>query len=461
MTADRRWWWLLAALLILGFALRLAGAQGGLWLDEAWSAVQARDAGTPMGVFLNINHDNNHHLNSLWMQLVGFGAPSPLVRGLSIVTGTASVWIAWLIGARRGLGVAAVTAVLFAVSPAMVTMGSEARGYAPMMLALLVAILLVDRRLGGAAERSPATALALCFFLGALAQLTMLFGFFAVAGWAFFTLWKRDGLRSALVETLRLFAPSIVAIGLVFAILAAGALHGDGFHFGNYDPFTWVQFLRGVSVLVQYTLGFPIVTVWWLAFIPALVVLAPGAGVSRIAFHRLAILAFPLTLALLHSGNVAHPRYYLLVGIALLILLGEMLWNGWRAGGWRRWGAAVAFAAILVASLIQDVDLAINRRGDTSAAIRVMQARAPQGARVLIDRDTALAALEVGAAQTHYRLEIRNDACVPARFLLADRFQGEEPPLAVERCGHHYRPIASMRAHGLSGTHWTLYEPAP
>ncbi|MBO9623098.1 MAG: hypothetical protein J7500_10345 [Sphingomonas sp.] len=461
MTADRRWWWLLAAILLLGFALRLAGAQGGLWLDEAWSAVQARDAGTPIGVFLNINHDNNHHLNSLWMQLVGFGAPSPLVRGLSIATGTASIWVAWLIGARRGLGVAAVTAALFAVSPAMVTMGSEARGYAPMMLALLVAILLVDRRLDGAAERSPATALALCFFLGALAQLTILFGFFAVAGWAFFTLWKREGLRSALVETLKLFAPSIVAIGLVFAILAAGAMHGNGFHFGNYDPFTWVQFVRGVSVLVQYTLGFPIVTVWWIALVPALVILAPGMGVTRIAFHRLAILAFPLVLALLHSGNVAHPRYYLLVGVALLILLGELLWHGLAAGGWRRWAAGGALAAIVAASLFHDMDLATNRRGDTSAAIRAMQARAPHGARVLIDRDTALAALEVGSAQAHYRLEIRKDACVPAQFLLADRFQGEEPPPTADRCGQHYRPIESMRAHGLSGTHWTLYEHAP
>ncbi|WP_404339347.1 hypothetical protein AB2M62_08445 [Sphingomonas sp. MMS12-HWE2-04] len=458
---DRRGWWLLGAILAVGLALRIAGAQGGLWLDEAWSALQAHDAGTPLGIFLNINHDNNHHLNSLWLQFVGIAAPSPVQRGLSIVTSTLSILIAAQIGARRGTGVALVTAALFAVSPAMVTMGSEARGYAPMMLALLLAILLIDRWLAGEAERSPATALALCFFLGALSQLTILFGFLAVAGWVFFALWKRDGFKPAFLATLKLFAPSLIAFALVFAILAAGAAQGGGFKFGNYDPFTWLQFLHGVSELIEYTLGFPVVSVFWLVLVPALVILAPSAGVARLGFHRLAILGFPLTLALLHSGNVAHPRYYLLVGIALLILLGEMLWREFAAGGWRRWAAAAAFVTILAGSLAQDIDLAINRRGDTSAAIRAMQARAPAGAELLIDRDTARAALEVGATQAGYRLEIRKQVCAPARFLLADRFKGEDPPETVERCGRHYRPIVAMRAHGLSGTHWTLYEHTP
>src|SRR5690349_4887510 len=96
--ADRRYWWLLGAIVLLGLALRIAGAQGALWLDEAWSAKQAHDAGTPIAVFLNINHDNNHHLNSLWLLLVGFDAPPPLARALSIATGTAAILVAAAIG---------------------------------------------------------------------------------------------------------------------------------------------------------------------------------------------------------------------------------------------------------------------------------------------------------------------------------------------------------------------------
>src|SRR3954471_19649405 len=100
---DRQYWWLLGAFILLGLALRVARAQGALWLDEGWWSKQAHDAGTPLGVFLNINHDNNHHLNSLWMQLVGFDAPPLLARALSIVTGTAAILVAALIGARRSV----------------------------------------------------------------------------------------------------------------------------------------------------------------------------------------------------------------------------------------------------------------------------------------------------------------------------------------------------------------------
>ncbi len=458
---NRHIWWLLGAIMLLGLALRVAGAQGALWLDEAWSAKQAHDAGTPLGVFLNINHDNNHHLNSLWMQLVGFDAPPPFARALSIVTGTAAIVVAWLIGARRSLALGLITALLFAVSPALVTLGSEARGYAPMSLALLTAILLVDRWLAGETEHSPALALAIVFFIGALSQLTMVFGFCALAGWVFFTFWRRESLKAALVGATRLLLPSAIALGLVVAIILGAAAAHTGFKFGRYDPYTTMELLHGVSEMVQYSLGFPVISIWWFVLVPALVVLAPSAGVARIAFHRLAILAFPLALALLRSGNVGHPRYYLIVGIALLILIAELVWLGWRAGGWKRWLAGGVLAAITAASLACDVDLAINRRGDVGAAIRALQARAPQGTILLLDRETGIATLEAAAAAAHYPLKVQLADCTAAPFFFADRFKGEEPPGQIALCGARFAPIAAARAHGMSGTHWTLYERQP
>jgi len=459
--ADRRYWWLLSTIVVLGLALRIAGAQGALWLDEAWSAKQAHDAGTPLAIFLNINHDNNHHLNSLWLLLVGFDAPPLLARALSIVTGTLAIFVAAMIGARRGPALGLITALLFAVSPALVTLGSEARGYAPMSLALLMAILLTDRWLAGEAERSPALALAICFFLGSFSQLIMFFGVCAIAGWVFFTLWKRDGLKVAVNRAFRLFLPSAIALGLVAAIILGAAAARTGFKFGRYDPYDTMGLLHGVSELVQYIVGLPVVSIWWFVLIPALVVLAPSAGVSRIAFHRLAILAFPLVLVLLRPGNVAHPRYYLLVGIALLILIAEFIWLGWRAGGWKRWLAGGTLAAITAASLALDIDLAINRRGDPGAAIRAMQARAPRGTRLLLDRETGIATLEAAAAASHYPLQVQLADCTAARFFFADRFRGEEPPRRIALCGTYYAPIAEARAHGMSGTHWTLYERQP
>ena len=460
-SADRHFWWLLGGLVALGLGLRIAGAQGALWLDEAWSAKQAHDAGTPLAVFLNINHDNNHHLNSLWLLLVGFDAPPLLARALSIVTGTAAILVAGLIGTRRGLALGLITALLFAVSPALVTLGSEARGYAPMTLALLTVILLVDRWLAGEAERSPALALAIAFFLGAFSQLTMFFAFCAIAGWVFFALWKRESFKSAIVRTTRLFLPSGIALAFVVAIILGAAAARTGFKFGRYDPYDTMALLHGVSEMVQYSVGLPVTRIWWFAATAALVLLAPFAGVSRIAFHRLAILAFPLMLALLHAGNVAHPRYHLLTGIALLILVAEFIWLGWRAGGWKRWLAGATLAAIATSSLALDIDLAINRRGDAGAAIRAMQARAPQGTRLLLDRETGSATLEAAAASARYPLQLQLADCTAARFFFADRFKGEVPPARIALCGTVYAPIAAARARGMSGSHWTLYERQP
>lgn len=114
--ADRRTWWTIVAIVLAALVLRFICAQGDLWLDEAWSAGQARDAATPIGVFIGINHDNNHHLNSLWMQMIGFGGWPPLLRLLSILSSCAAIAVAARIAEPRGR------------ATMMVTMGSEARG---------------------------------------------------------------------------------------------------------------------------------------------------------------------------------------------------------------------------------------------------------------------------------------------------------------------------------------------
>lgn len=452
----------LGVIVALGFGLRVAAAQGALWLDEAWSAVMAHEAATPLAVFLKINHDNNHHLNSLWLQFVGLGAPPVVARALSILTGTAGILVAGLIGRRRAPLLGLITAAMFAISPILVTLGSEARGYAPMALALLVAILLVDRWLAGEAERSPATALALCFLLGMLSQLTMAFGFCAVAGWTFFASWTERSPARAAMASFKLLWPSFAMIVLVVAVIAgAASTSPKGFEFGGWDPFTWMQYLRGLSEMAGYTFGYPDIYVLWFALVPVLVILARRAGVSRLPFHMLAILAFPAAIALLHPVNVAYGRYYLLISIALLILAAELAWLGLAAGGWKRLAAALALGSFAVGSLACDVELIRNQRADPGAAIRALQARAPGGAAVFIERDRGRAVLITAAAAARYPLTVRGTTCPTPRFLFIDRFINESFPAAPRHCDRRYRPIATARVHGMSGTDWTLYEISP
>jgi hypothetical protein len=462
-SANRRWWWAVYAIAAAGFLLRWICAHGDLWFDEAWSAVQARDALTPIGVFTGINHDNNHHFNSVWMQTIGFGGWPPLVRLLSILSGSIAILVAARIAEPRGRTTMLVTALLFAISPLLVTMGSEARGYASMTLAMLVAILFIDRWLAGDMAYRRPTTLALCFFLGAFSQLTMIFAAVALVGWPFFVLWKRNGLRAAVIETFRVFWLPLAALAFVLGfVLLAGQLAGTGFRFGRYDPFELFQYLHGITTMIGYTVGFPWKDVWPIAYVLVLLVLAPHWGASRIALYRIAIFGFPFLLGVLHSGNVAHARYYLTAGVPLLLMLGEMIGYGLGQTNWKRIVAGIGLAAMTVGSLYCDGVLAVDQRGDPGGPVREMMARAPQGAVMLLDRDTGLAMTEVAAARRSYKVNIVLGRCDPnARFLLVDRFLGEAFPKKVDRCGMHFEPIAEHRMRSLSGTDWTLYERRP
>ncbi|NNM76747.1 hypothetical protein HJG53_07530 [Sphingomonas sp. ID1715] len=446
-------------LTLVGAILRIAASAGALWLDEAWSAVLADNVQTPLGVFVQINHDNNHHLNSLWLQSVGLGAPPLVARGLAIVAGSLSVLVAGLIGARRNPATGIITALLFALSPVLVTLGSEARGYAPMTLMVLVAAWYIDRYLDGDERADRPVTLAVCFFVGALFQLTMIFAACALVGWPALTLWRRHGLKRATLVTLRLLGPAMVAMVVAVAIVFAPAVFGGAeFRFGSYQDFTILLFLRGIIDLLGYVVGAPVISFFLPAGAVVLTVLARSLGTPRLALYWLAIVAFPLTVAALHTMNAGHARYYLLAGLALLLLLGETLAALIRASGWKRIAGGGALLLFSGASMAANLDLIRNQRGDPGAAVRAMAARAPAGTRVIIDRETGLALLKVAAAEAGYPLEIAT-RCPAARFVFADWFNGEDDsPPAIERCGARYRAIASADGIGMSAQNWTLYE---
>lgn len=450
-----RWIGLIA---LAGLALRIAGAGGAFWLDEAWSAVLADDVETPLGVFVSINHDNNHHLNSLWLQTVGLGAPPLLARALSVAAGTASVVVAGLIGLRRGPLTGIITAFLFALSPVLVTLGSEARGYAPMTLCVLVAAWYVDRWLNGDHSADRPLTLAVCFFVGALFQLTMMFAACALIGWPLLTLWRRDGLRHAVLATAKLLGPALLALAAAIGIVFAPALLGGAeFRFGSYQDFTVLLFLKGLLDLLGHMVAVEAVSFWVPAGAVILVILARSFGTPRLPFYWLAIIAFPLTVAVLQTMNAGHGRYYLLAGLALLLLVGEAAAAAIRSGGIKALAAGLGLAFFAGASVAADLDLVLNRRGDVAGAVRALAGRHPSGATVTIDRETGLALIRVAAAQAGYPLRMVQ-GCPAADYLFVDWFNGEMESFGpLTRCGIRYAPIAGGTSRGISGQNWTLY----
>lgn len=453
--SNDRWLWpALCLIAALAAALRIAAAQGGLWLDEAWSAVFARDVGSAAGVFLHINHDNNHHLNTLWLQLVGFDAAPVLQRGMSIASGTAAVLVAGAIGARRSLATALVIAWLFALSPILVTYGSEARGYAPMVLALLGAFWLIDRWLDDRRRPPLSVALAVVFLLGLLAQLTMVFGTAALAGWVLLRLWREAGFGPAARESLRLLGlPLAVAVVTVAAVLWLLPGAGD-FQVGAFTPFRLRDLVAGYDDMVGYTSGALHVPGWLLVaalIIPELV-REPSLR-SRRWFYLLAIVAVPVGMAVVQLGNTGMPRYHLLSAVALLLVAGELVGLALVRSHVSRNLALVLLGLFTLPALDAAWRLIDNQRSDPGRAVAFVQQAASGGATIAVERDRATAVIEAAAAA--HRYPFRFDPC--GTWLFVDR-DGRDPfPPAPVRCGRRYHPVAYGYPTGLSGTYWKLY----
>src|SRR3569623_2039880 len=114
---ERLWWTAVGAIALAGLVVRIIAAQGGLWTDEASSVIYAAQARDAAGVFLRINHDNNHHLYSLWLQVIGPAASPLLARSPSILAGALSIVAAAVLAGRRSATAGIVAALLFAVAP--------------------------------------------------------------------------------------------------------------------------------------------------------------------------------------------------------------------------------------------------------------------------------------------------------------------------------------------------------
>jgi hypothetical protein len=457
--AERRLWLALGALALLGLVLRILAARGALWLDEAWSASFAQQVATPAGVFFRINHDNNHFLNTLWLQLVGPDAPPLLQRALSIACGTAAIPLAAAFARPRGRAAALIAALAFAMSPILVTYGAEARGYAPMLLATLAALLIVDRWLDTQSRRASLW-LTIAALLGMLAQLLMVASLAAIAAWAYFAVRRRHGANAALQAMPALFGGAVAAALLVLGVMVVAAHAARaGFAVGSYAPFDAAGWESALGAALGWTLG--------AGALPALAAAAVALGLAvlfarrrldvRTPFYAVAILFYPLAFPVLRIGNSDIPRYYLLAAVALLLLLAELGGSMVARGGWRRAAAVPAVALFLAGGAMLDAGIIANRRADPGAAIVAMQARAPAGATIALDaRMTPV--LVFAARDAGYRLDIRDDRCADARFLFVDGNANSADLRRITRCGKTYRQIARAEVFGLSGTWWWLFE---
>jgi hypothetical protein len=388
------WIAMVAACVVIGAILRVLGARGELWLDEIWTLNQIALATNPFQVLVDLSNDNNHILNSLYLYAVDSAHGSPLrLRAFSIVLGAASVAAAGAVLARGQAGAGAIAMLLTACAYPLVHYGSEARGYAALVLCALVAIACLQRLLESAST-SPAlpapattdTATGHCLgaalgfgFLGhpAMAPTGVVLG-----AWAAWVLWRRTGRLAVTAHRLGvIFAPVLIWV------TAAAIFYGFGWVRHGYDfgrvPFGADKFIDAYGTLLALMIGLP-------STMPPAIVLVLALGVvlwlawrrrasddAMISLYVGAIVILPALMFAARLPNTEFPRHFLFSAVIFLLFVSDLL-----AMLWRRGGAPRAIAAVLIVAMLTGQALALTRlyatgRGHYVDAIATMAAEGP------------------------------------------------------------------------------------
>ena len=184
-------WWHLVFLIIvaLAAAVRLPGCFSNFWFDEIWTFSYANQLDSPLQIFTELRHDNNHHLNTLIFYLLGDCEHWMVYRIHSLVAGIGAVILAWFIARRAGGLEAVIASLLIAGSYLMIHFSSEARGYA-MVVFFSFATFLTVQCFAEDKRWLSAVVFWLCVCLGFLSHLTYLHVFIAVALWLLVHLFK-------------------------------------------------------------------------------------------------------------------------------------------------------------------------------------------------------------------------------------------------------------------------------
>jgi hypothetical protein len=457
---------LVGGFIIAGFTLRCLAAQGGLWTDEAWSLVYAQEAGDAIGVLTQINHDNNHHLNSLWLLWVGAEASPMLMRGLSIITSTVTIAFAALIGFRHNRPTGVIAAALFALSPIMVIYGSEARGYAPMMLALVIMIWRIEIWLHDQSAPKPILLLAFCALFGCFSHLTMLPAVAMLGLWVFLAGVKPCGIIKSAKASFDLLGPALMVATLsVYAVITIAARSQTGLQVGGYLPFEWALFVTALAELLTLATGIGLMaqpSIWTMLTIAAvstaMLFMNWQMPAERKWFYAVLIITMPAAMIVLNLGNSQYARYYLPVAIAILLLIAE--WVGYFAVRQTlvKAGSATVLVAMSGLAIVQNYQLIAHQRGHPEQAIKAIMHTASARAEVTIAVDRVKAPLITAAAREGYALNILKAKCGTTDFHFITRKARELALPVLKDCGTSMRLIASGEAIGPSGESWSLYQ---
>jgi hypothetical protein len=462
----RQWtaqpWPAILIIAAFGLALRLVAARGDLWLDEIWSFVLIQPLTSIDQIFWRVSHDNNHFLNSAYLYLIGPDASPSIQRGLSIALGTATVIAAAAAASARGHRTMIATALLFAVSYPMVHYGSEARGYAGLVLFTLLSIVFLERRLDG--SRWSGLLFATAILAGLLSHLTMIGTLAVLIIWVIPQAWLRTRrLDRAFVDICLILTP----VALAVLPLATCIIVGDqlfGFKVGGFSPFSLAAFGAGYGGMIRDLFGLPSYVGDWVCILAACSLVCASACIwrdRRAALYVIGILGLPYLMAVAHLPNVGFPRYFLISGTLLLLWAGEMLGRGFEIGGKKLLLTAVALVTVLAGNAWSLVQFYQYGRG---SYLPIIEQMTQDGATSYASNHDFRTATVVGYFTRRMGRQasfVPTDKMCEERptWLILEDAVGKQPQHVepVPGCVLAYERTAGSTHWGLSGLDWTLY----
>ncbi|MER9682360.1 hypothetical protein NKJ23_24065 [Mesorhizobium sp. M0184] len=455
---------MLAALMIAvtGLVLRLLGARGDLWLDEIWSFALIEPLTSIDQIFWHVNHDNNHFLNSVYLYLIGPDASPLMQRGLSIAFGVATIGAAAVSAASRGRQAMIATSLLFAVSYPMVHYGSEARGYAGLVLFTLLSVVFLERRLDN--RRWSGAALAAAILFGFLCHLTMIGMVAVLAIWTAWLAWQRTAKVGRVVADLAsIFLPGLLAV----LPLAVGVFVGCrlfGFSVGGVSPFSIAAFAQGYGGMIRSLFGLPP----WFGDGPYVVVACGLVGLSagvwrgrRASLYAIGIIGLPLLMTAAHLPNLEFPRYFIISGTLLLLWAGEMIGRGLDARGTVRLLAMGALAIVVSGSISSLLQFYQYGRGSYAAIVDEMTRKGATTYASDGNFRTPIVVNYFAARMDRRALLVPDDGMCTERpawlVLEGDVDKQAEHVQPTAACALAYERADASRHWGFSGLSWTLY----
>lgn len=458
---DGRVWIAVGVLTFAGFLLRLACARGDLWLDEIWSVNHVRGLANAGDILWRLPSTNNHVLNSLWLWLVGPSAPVVLIRLQSIIVGTLTVPVAALLCGRSSPAAAITGAALAAGATIFVQYGSEARGYAGLLLMIFVAA----EALEGFLEKSSAAArfgFAGAVALGALFHLTMLQAAATLIVATLLRLKLRGrSFAEILAAGLDLALMGIIGAAPALALLAASVLNTHRIETGALTPFSATALGESLTSLYAATLGLPFDLP--LPFALLLCFGLTGSAVLLLAPERLIL---PLTTLLLPAAfatltrtpNVQYPRFYLIAVLGLVLLVSDIAQKFWREHRWVTLFGLGGF--LLIGNAVHLEKLLVFGRGNIRPLVARMERDGTATFGTNLPPET-WASLHFYDSRDALTLVQSQDWCArpPDWYVLTDR-PGEEPPNAFgpHGCAGPYRLVIVVERAPLSGLGYALYQ---